>query len=1146
MRWCSFTVLVPAAVLAFPIVLNRGPVCAAEKEFTISGHPIKPDVYRRYVEEKFLPPRPEMSDVELAQRLNLDLPQLVNVKTALKKKNAKALRTALGIYLNSKLKPRTVRPSKKPLSKSDLDNAAVWMADEHEFLGKRYKLGERINWWVTVRPACESFYYEPYYPVWYIWSSPLSRAYTRSGDRKYSDRILTFARSFYENARPPKRDGYCDWHGGSFKAPWHSLSTATRTRYLLSTYGTIGRSPGCTDADRVMFLKMIWEHGDYVKRLLDKHRAHNFETSVTNALMDVAKAFPEFRDGPLWLERTKKSLLLNMRDCILDDGGAFERTTYHFMYLSHYVATYNQLKAIRSDPPEEVMRTLERMHEWVMWVLAPNGDYPVFGHGRLGSQLSALRKGVKLFPDRADFAYVASAGKEGKAPPCVAKVLPHTGFLTMRSDWSPDALYMALNFNGSPKGTDGYEDLPSFGIWSHGVAWMNNAGMTTAGYSHPEVRNFGFRTIGQNTVLVDNTSQDRHDTGGRLESWASLPDSGPGFTYCAAVSDAYRRIGKGVVHRRAVLFIRTRYWLMLDTLTGDGKPHDYEWLGHFQPTKLTIDPKTKVIATAANKGKRLWMLPLGPKSFALEETTGPMATASGDAPQPYYRGRKMAPFIKLKQLGATGPVAYANVFCPADANGKGPAVERLRVTKERRSVPMAEAVGCRVRVGVSDDLLALAVSSAMRQYGEELRTDAEAAYVRRREGKVTEIGLVGGRRLDCEGKRLLEVTADIEAVHVRFVDGNAEVSVHGSGEVSLRADSVAEVHLNGKATEVRRTKGLLRFRTGKAGKLLVGQPTFKNDAASLGKAIGLPPERAPAAHARHGQDSMVVSWMTSFPADAKVECREKGDEVWTRHVNPEPTNRHRFVLSGLEFGKTYDLRITNHGVNGSVGKLETTFTDPAYARAVKMEKVGLVAYYTFDEGKGSVVKDRSGNGNHGKIRGGAKYVRAGKGYALQFDGKDDYVDCGKGKALDLVGAGSVEVWCRVDAPQGGIVNRSSSGGWEDQRLVLAVRANGIMFAALSDGKMYHVDYLGKAEMGSWVHLAMTWDREKMSLYRDGRLLHSREKSVTPNARGIPLKLGWSQGFERSFFKGLIDEVRIYSRTLAPSEVRYHWMLSQKE
>src|SRR5207247_1627615 len=149
----------------------------------------------------------------------------------------------------------------------------------------------------------------------------------------------------------------------------------------------------------------------------------------------------------------------------------------------------------------------------------------------------------------------------------VAHVLAHSGFLTMRSDWSCDAQYMAFSFNGTPAGTDGHDDLFSFGLWAYGRPWMTNSG-TTMPYGTPE-EHVNEATISANTVMVDGRSQNRVDNGGRLESWTSLPASGQGFTYLSAVSRAYQSLG--VSHRRAVLFVRPGYWVVYDVLSGDGK-----------------------------------------------------------------------------------------------------------------------------------------------------------------------------------------------------------------------------------------------------------------------------------------------------------------------------------------------------------------------------------------------------------------------------------------------------------------------------------------------------------------------------------------------------------------------------------------------
>lgn len=49
---------------------------------------------------------------------------------------------------------------------------------------------------------------------------------------------------------------------------------------------------------------------------------------------------------------------------------------------------------------------------------------------------------------------------------------------------------------------------------------------------------------------------------------------------------------------------------------------------------------------------------------------------------------------------------------------------------------------------------------------------------------------------------------------------------------------------------------------------------------------------------------------------------------------------------------------------------------------------GLVAYWDFDEGSGTIAKDKSGNGNDGTIHG-ATYVNGRYGKALSFNGEGD-------------------------------------------------------------------------------------------------------------------------------------------------------------
>jgi hypothetical protein len=108
----------------------------------------------------------------------------------------------------------------------------------------------------------------------------------------------------------------------------------------------------------------------------------------------------------------------------------------------------------------------------------------------------------------------------------------------------------------------------------------------------------------------------------------------------------------------------------------------------------------------------------------------------------------------------------------------------------------------------------------------------------------------------------------------------------------------------------------------------------------------------------------------------------------------------RLTTSTLAEGVTYTLTVDdvedvagNVIVPGSEAQFEFIDVDP---------QAGLVGYWPFDEGNGTVTVDASGNGHTGVLVNGPEWSN---GPALDFDGVDDYVEVGTfdvpGTALTL-------------------------------------------------------------------------------------------------------------------------------------------------
>ena len=193
---------------------------------------------------------------------------------------------------------------------------------------------------------------------------------------------------------------------------------------------------------------------------------------------------------------------------------------------------------------------------------------------------------------------------------------------------------------------------------------------------------------------------------------------------------------------------------------------------------------------------------------------------------------------------------------------------------------------------------------------------------------------------------------------------------------------------------------------------------------------------------------------------------------------------------------------------------------------------GLVAWYRFDEGTGTVARDNSGHENHGEVHG-AKFVRVGTGYALQFDGVDDYVDCGARSAFDVREAFTIEFWMlqTVGVPPG-------------QPWVLG-KCGGTFWLTMTMGRLYA--YVGSGGSvnsvfavptpGSWHHITLTFQSKTLSIYLDGRLVWARVvKSERLGARpSVPFWVGRVSGAEGAF-EGTLDEVRFYNRARTTEEV----------
>ncbi len=215
-------------------------------------------------------------------------------------------------------------------------------------------------------------------------------------------------------------------------------------------------------------------------------------------------------------------------------------------------------------------------------------------------------------------------------------------------------------------------------------------------------------------------------------------------------------------------------------------------------------------------------------------------------------------------------------------------------------------------------------------------------------------------------------------------------------------------------------------------------------------------------------------------------------------------------------------------------------TPLAYSQQVDLER-GLVSYYPFDKDARDVVGT-----NNGKLYGPTHEDGRCGDMAYSFNGMGNYIDCGNDKSLNGNWAGlSISVWVRPDeiselqlgtilAKWAFDTDKDHFGLWlnSSYKVIMAVSSPGVMENGVFSKSSLNYD--------TWHHIVGTWRRNgEIRIYIDGKLDKlGKQTGNFINVRSTEsLKIGRQVKGRSRPYKGWIDEVRIYKRTLYDEEVK---------
>jgi len=234
-------------------------------------------------------------------------------------------------------------------------------------------------------------------------------------------------------------------------------------------------------------------------------------------------------------------------------------------------------------------------------------------------------------------------------------------------------------------------------------------------------------------------------------------------------------------------------------------------------------------------------------------------------------------------------------------------------------------------------------------------------------------------------------------------------------------------------------------------------------------------------------------------------------------------------------------------VLGSAFTLTANFADGSTATAnmtiSAVPTVGLVGYWSFDDG---TAADNSGNGNNGTLVNNPIVVTGKAGQALSFDGNSQYVNIGN--VLDPR-SGDLSIFASVKTTQVGglnmLISKRNSSVSTNAGYQLFQNGSGALSFTFGDGASSRVRVDSTAPRindGNWHVVGVVFTRSGNGvIYVDGVPATSGTGSITSQsgnvANSLPLRFSLEDQTSQSFYwRGVIDEVRIYNRALSTQEV----------
>lgn len=447
---------------------------------------------------------------------------------------------------------------------------------------------------------------------------------------------------------------------------WSSVNAAIRVVNLLWLYFFLKDSKQISSNDKLFIIETIFLHGKYLYEVNadPRYQYGNWQIHELVALAHLGILFPEFKEAKRWKNLAYENLEKQIKRQFFSDGGQVEGSlSYHTVVAQLYLDALLMAKINRIKVSRKLINFTKKMVDFVIVARRPDGSLPLINDSHIVDIETLKLCAHQMFPEnnwskpRLSFSkgfILRFAGqlrdrnlKNNKDSLYLltkkSRIFPESGFAIMRNRENTQHLF----FDASPAWfPHTHAGKLSFDLYSHGKSLIIDAG--NCSYDYPDYLNWYKRTLAHNTIQVNGRDQVmlrdiwQWDVNYNLREIALYPNvkeflkackfpkvsirrwiTNEVFDFIEAEHEGYLNLLSPLIHNRKVLYIKGKYWFIIDELRVNPAPvhrcgvkrknpvlsNHYNFLLHFSPGKVQVDSKKKIV-NVKNGNVGLLVVPL--------------------------------------------------------------------------------------------------------------------------------------------------------------------------------------------------------------------------------------------------------------------------------------------------------------------------------------------------------------------------------------------------------------------------------------------------------------------------------------------------------------------------------------------------------